>query len=308
MKFKIDKVFKEELKDLFMLVIITIPAWNEEQILGAVISEIKVIMDQTKYKYKIHVQDDGSTDNTVRIAKKYGALIHLNERHKGLADTFQAEIKYCLELNADIIVHTDADGQYPAEFIPKLLEEIEKGNDLVIGSRFTGKIENMPLIKRFGNMAFAYVFTQLCQTKITDSTTGFRAFTKNVAKDIYFSTNFTYTHEQLIRAARLKFRIKEIPIYARKTRESHLMKGPFDYAIRAWINIFRIYRDYNPLAFFGKIGVALFTLGVLSSLWILYNYLDTGMVGGIPRVILAAMLILAGIQIMLFGLLADMKK
>ncbi|MDP3728024.1 MAG: glycosyltransferase family 2 protein [bacterium] len=291
-----------------MLVVITIPAWNEEQTLGAVISEIILIMDQSKYKYKIHVQDDCSIDTTAKLAKKYGAIVHSNERHKGLAETFHEEIKHCLELNADIIVHTDADGQYPAEFIPKLIEEIEKGNDLVIGSRFAGKIEDMPLIKRLGNMAFAYVFTQLCHTKITDSTTGFRAFTKNVAKDIHFSTDFTYTHEQLIRAARLKFQIKEIPIYARKTRESHLMKGPFDYAMKAWINIFRIYRDYNPLAFFGKIGLTLFTLGLLSSLWVLYNYLATGMVGGIPRVILAAMLILAGMQIMLFGLLADMKK
>lgn len=291
-----------------MFIIITIPAWNEEQTLGAVISEIKVIMDQTKYKYKIHVQDDGSTDNTTKIAKSFGATVHSNERNKGLAETFKAEIKHCLEMNADIIVHTDADGQYPAEFIPKLIEEIEKGNDLVIGSRFAGEIEDMPIIKRIGNQAFAHVFTQLCKTKITDSTTGFRAFTRTVARDIQFSTDFTYTHEQLIRAAKLKFRIKEIPIYARKTRESHLMKGPFDYAIKAWLNIFRIYRDYNPLAFFGKIGLTLFTLGILFSLWILYTYLATGLVGGIPRVILAAMLILAGIQIMLFGLLADMKK
>lgn len=302
------KPFKSNIKKHLMLTIITIPAWNEEKTLAAVISEIKIIMDQTKYKYKIHVQDDGSTDNTVKIAKKCEAIVHSNERHKGLAETFKEEIKHCLELNADIIVHTDADGQYPAEYIPQLIEQIEQGHDLIIGSRFSGKIENMPFIKRCGNIAFAHVFTQLCGTKITDSTTGFRAFTKNVAKEIQFSTNFTYTHEQLIRAARLKFKIKEIPIYARKTRESHLMKGPFDYAIKAWINIFRIYRDYNPLAFFGKIGLTLLTIGLLFSLWVLYNYLGTGMVGGIPRVILAAMLILAGIQIILFGLLADMKK
>ena len=291
-----------------MLVIITIPAWNEEQTIAAVISEIRLVMNQTKYKYKIHVQDDGSTDDTVRIAKKLGAIVHSNVRNRGLAITFQEEIKYCLEEKADIIVHTDADGQYPAEYIPKLIEEVEKGSDLVIGSRFSGKIEDMPFIKRCGNIAFAKVFTQLCGTKITDSTTGFRAFTKELAKEIEFKTNFTYTHEQLIKSAQAKFKIKEIPIYARKTRESHLMKGPLDYAIKAWINIFRIYRDYNPLAFFGKMGVALVTIGVLLSLLVLYTYITTGMVGGIPRIILAAMLILAGIQIILFGLLADMKN
>ncbi|MSR86237.1 glycosyltransferase family 2 protein [Candidatus Woesearchaeota archaeon] len=291
-----------------MLVIITIPAYNEEETLPAVISEIRLIMNATKYKYKIHVQDDGSTDNTVLVAKKLGAVVHSNGRNKGLAITFQEEIKHCLDEKADIIVHTDADGQYPAEYIPKLLEEIEKGADLVIGSRFSGELEDMPLIKRVGNMAFAKVFTQLCKTKITDSTTGFRAFTKELATDIHFSTDFTYTHEQLIRAARLKFRIKEIPIYARKTRESRLMKGPFDYAVKAWINIFRIYRDYNPLAFFGKIGITLLAIGSILSLWVLYIFITEGIVGGIPRVILSAMLILAGIQIILFGLLADMKK
>jgi len=291
-----------------MLVAISIPAWNEENTLGPVISEIRTVMDQTKYKYKILVVDDGSIDKTVDIAQKFGAKVRSNGRNKGLAETFKAEMQFCLDEKVDIIVHTDADGQYPAEFIPKLIAEIENGYDLVIGSRFSGKIEAMPIIKRLGNMAFAKVFTQLTKTKITDSTTGFRAFTKEVAKEIVYTTNFTYTHEQLIRAARLNFRIKEIPIHARKTRESHLMKGPFDYALKAWINIFRIYRDYNPLAFFGKIGMVLVTIGVLIGLAILYTYLAYGVVGGIPRVILSAMLILAGIQIILFGLLADMRR
>ncbi len=291
-----------------MNIIITIPAYNEEETLGKVIYEIKLVMNLTKYKYKIHVQDDGSTDNTVKIAKQMGAIVHSNGRNKGLATTFQAEVKNCLQEKADIIVHTDADGQYPAEYIPKLLEKIEQGYSLVIGSRFSGELEDMPLIKRIGNIAFAKVFTQLCKTKITDSTTGFRAFTKQVAEEINFTTNFTYTHEQLIRAARLNFKIAEIPIYARKTRESRLMKGPFDYAMKSWINIFRIYRDYNPLAFFGKIGIFLLTIGSLLSLWVLYNFFTEGIVGGIPRVILAAMLILAGIQVILFGLLADMKN
>ena len=166
----------------------------------------------------------------------------------------------------------------------------------------------MPILKRFGNKAFAHVFTSLCKTKITDSTTGFRAFTRELAESISFSTTFTYTHEQLIRAARLKFSIVEIPIYARKTRESRLMKGPFDYAIKAWMNIIRIYRDYDPLAFFGKIGIGFLAIGSLLSLWVLYIFLTEGVVGGLPRVILAAMLILAGIQVILFGLLADMKR
>lgn len=291
-----------------MQVVITIPAYNEEESITRVIQEIKTVMTKTKYKYKILVLDDGSKDKTKMLAEKAGAIVYSHNRNKGLAETFKSEMKYCLQEKADIIVHTDADGQYPAEYIPSLIKEIENGFDLVIGSRFTGKIEDMPFVKRIGNIAFAKVFTSLTKTKITDSTTGFRAFTRELAETIKYNTDFTYTHEQLIRAAREKFKIKEIPINTRRTRESRLMKGPMDYAIKAWINIFRIYRDYNPLAFFGKIGLLLLVIGLLTGLWVLYTLITTGMVGGIPRVILSAMLVLAGVQIILFGLLADMKK
>ncbi|MBI5797801.1 glycosyltransferase family 2 protein [Candidatus Woesearchaeota archaeon] len=290
------------------MIIITIPAYNEEESITRVIEEIKAEMSKTKYKYRILVLNDGSKDKTKELAEKAGAIVYSHNRNKGLAETFKSEMKYCLQEKGDIIVHTDADGQYPAEYIPLLIKEIENGYDLVIGSRFTGEIEDMPFVKKMGNIAFAKVFTGLTKTKITDSTTGFRAFTRELAETIKYNTDFTYTHEQLIRAAREKFKIKEISINTRKTRESRLMKGSMDYAIKAWINIFRIYRDYNPLAFFGKIGLTLFTIGILTGLWIVYNILSTGMTGGLPRVILSAMLILVGIQITLFGLLADMRK
>lgn len=291
-----------------MRVIITIPAYNEEATIEKVISEIKDVMKKTRYKYKILVLNDGSKDRTKEVAEKAGATVYSHRRNKGLAKTFTSEMEYCLEEGADIIVHTDADGQYPAVYIPKLIEEVEKGTDLVLGSRFSGNIESMPLIKRLGNIAFAKVFTRLTKTTITDSTTGFRAFTREVAVSIQYTTDFTYTQEQLIRATRQKFTIKEIPIQARKTRNSRLMKGPFDYAIKAWINIIRIYRDYNPLAFFGKIGIIFLAMGTLLGLYIIDTVLTQGITGGTPRVILSALLILVGIQIILFGLLADMKK
>lgn len=291
-----------------MQVIITIPAYNEEKTICNVIDEIQSVMKKTKYKYKILVLDDGSRDHTKVVAEKSGAKVYSHVRNKGLAETFASEMYYCLEEGADIIVHTDADGQYPAEYIPTLINEIENGADIVLGSRFSGEIESMSVLKRIGNIAFAKVFTRLTKTPITDSTTGFRAFTKEVAESIKYTTDFTYTQEQLIRAAQQKFIIKEIPITARKTRESRLMKGPFDYAIKAWINIIRIYRDYDPLGFFGKIGIVFLTIGTLLGLWILADFLTIRMVGGIPRVILCALFILVGIQIILFGLLADMKK
>ena len=102
--------------------------------------------------------------------------------------------------------------------------------------------------------------------------------------------------------------IEEVPIKTRKTRESKLFSNPFQYAVKSWINIFRIYRDFAPLRFFGFFGAAFLFIGFLLGVWIIYTLSATGTVGGIPRVILSAVLIITGIQIYLFGFLADMLK
>src|SRR3989339_1592069 len=222
-----------------MKVIITIPAYNEEKTLPLVLEEIKQVMQNTKYKYKILVLDDGSRDRTAEIAEKQGAIVVSHPRNRGLAETFREEMKECLKLGADIIVHTDADGQYHPQHIPELIQKVQQGYDLVLGSRFRGRIENMPFLKLLGNIAFSKVLTSLTKTRITDSTTGFRAFTAEIARDINYINTFTYTQEQIIKAAKQGFRIAEIPILARKTRKSRLFKNPFQYAIKAWINILR---------------------------------------------------------------------
>ncbi|HLC70752.1 MAG TPA: glycosyltransferase family 2 protein, partial [Candidatus Nanoarchaeia archaeon] len=235
-------------------VIITIPAYNEELTLPAVLEEIKSVMQGTTYKYEVVVVDDGSSDKTIEVAKKHGAIV-VPKKHQGLAETFKAEMQECLKQKASIIVHTDADGQYHPQHIPELIRTVEEGYDLVLGSRFRGKIEDMPWLKWLGNKAFSRVLTKLTNVKLTDTTTGFRAFTAAIARDIEYINTFTYTQEQIIKAAKQGFKITEIPIIARKTRESRLFKNPFQYAVRAWINIFRIYRDYEPLAFFGRVGL-----------------------------------------------------
>ncbi len=293
-----------------MQVIITIPAYNEEKTIGNVLKDIKKVMKATKYRYRILVVDDGSKDETPEIAKKEGATVVSHTINFGLAETFKTEIEKCLEMGADIIVHIDADGQYLAKEIPLLIKEIEKGYDLVLGSRFKGKIESMPLINKLGNRAFSRVISQITKVKITDAQTGFRAFTKDVAKKIDIISNYTYTQEQIIKVIRKKFKIKEVPVYFAKrgAGKSKLMKNAFDYAIKAWVNLLRIYRDYEPLKFFGYVGGFFISVGFLLGIWIIIALLQTGTVGGIPRVVLSALFIMAGVQIILFGFLADMNK
>ena len=226
-------------------VIITIPAYNEEKTIGDVISKIKEVMDQTKYcySYLILVVNDGSEDETVEEAAKAGVCVFSHQENKGLAETFRTEMKLCCELGAEIIVHTDADGQYKAEEIPLLIEQVENGYDLVLGSRLKGSIEYMPKINKIGNKAFSFVISLLTKQKITDGQTGFRAFTRKIAEEIQIISDHTYTQEQIIRAAQNSYSIKEVPVYFSKRNdgESRLMRSPLEYAFRAWKNIFRIY-------------------------------------------------------------------
>jgi len=225
-------------------VIITIPAFNEEKTIGKVIQEIKHVMNKSHYSnnYLILVVDDGSSDKTVDEAIQAGAFVYSHKENKGLAETFQTEINICLTLEAEIIVHTDADGQYNAKEILKLIKEVENGNDLVLGSRIKGTIEDMSLIKNVGNRAFALVISCMIGRFVSDTQTGFRAFTQKVAREIPIISTHTYTQEQIIRAARMKFSIKEVPICFAKRSDggSRLMKSPFEYAIRAWKNIIRV--------------------------------------------------------------------
>jgi hypothetical protein len=243
----------------------------------------------------------------VEVAKEAGAIVVSNKRNLGLAETFKREMDECMRLKADIIVHTDADGQYPSFYIPEMIKKVEQGYDLVLGSRFVKGSYRGSLMKKLGNKAFAKVFSGLLRSRITDTTTGFRAFTIEVAK-LPLINSFTYTQEQLIRAGKAGMAVAEIPIKTRRTRKSRLFKNSFDYAIKAWINIFRIYRDFEPLKFFGRIGMFFILAGFILGVFILHRILTIGNSGGIPRVILSMLLILAGVQIGLFGFLADMYR
>ena len=121
-----------------MKIIITIPAYNEEKTIGRLVNEIRKVMQKTSYDYGVFVLDDGSKDKTAENAKKAGAAVFSLPKNYGLAEAFKTEISKAISLKADIIVHIDADHQYQPHEIPKLIAEIKKGNDLVLGSRFKG--------------------------------------------------------------------------------------------------------------------------------------------------------------------------
>ena len=289
-----------------MQVVVTIPAYNEERTIGTLIGRIHKAM-KGKYKYKVLVVDDGSTDKTKQIAKTNDAVVFSHPKNYGLAETFRTEIEKSLQMGADVIVHIDADIQYQPEEILKLIKEIEKGYDLVLGSRFLGKIEHMPWINRFGNNAFSDVVSQVAEMDISDAQTGFRAFTKELATKVKIRSDHTYTQEQIIRAVKSKFRIKEVPIYfAKRKDKSRLISNPFSYALKAWINILRIYRDYKPLKFFGVIGTLIFFVGLVIGIYMIYLHVTSGIAGHLALLMLDVIILSVGFQLLTFALLADM--
>ena len=291
-----------------MEVVVTIPAFNEEKRIRELVTKIRNVMRSAKYSYKILVVDDGSSDSTAQIAKQAGATVYSHPQNYGLAETFRTEIDKALKLGADVIVHIDADMQYNPKEIAKLLKEIDKGYDLVIGSRIKGTIESMPAIKKIGNIAFSKVISGIVRADISDAQSGFRAFTKDVAK-MPIMSNHTYTQEQIIRAVKNKFKIKEVPIhFAKRDGKSRLISNPFEYAIKAWINIIRTYRDYEPLKFFGFVGGLLVSMGFLIGLYLIYLHFTSGIVGHFPLIMLDVLILSLGLQIIIFGFLADMLR
>jgi len=293
-----------------MKIVVTIPAYNEEKTIGKLVDSIVKVMGKGRHGYEVLVLDDGSRDETAKNAKKAGAVVYSFPKNYGLAEAFRTEIEKALEMKADVIVHIDADRQYQPNEIPKLVAEIEKGYDLVLGSRFKGKIEEMPMVKRLGNKAFSRVISQITHLDISDAQTGFRAFTKEVAKKIQITSNHTYTQEQIIRAVRSKFKIKEVPIYfAKRHDESRLISNPFSYATRAWINLIRIYRDYEPLKFFGWVGTLILLAGfILGSYLVYFQIFGGGAFRHMGLMMLDILIITIGLQIVIFGFVADMFR
>lgn len=282
-----------------------IPAYNEETTIGDVIKSTFHFVDE------ILVINDGSSDNTVEVAKNAGAIVIDNIVNRGLGKTIQRGYNEALKRGADIIVQIDADRQYDPEEIPKLIQPIiENKADLVLGSRLENLKYEMPWIKKQGNKAFTWLLRRLTGADIKDGQTGFRAIRKEALETIELRGDFTYTQEMIVSASKEGWRIANVPInfYQRSAGESRLMSGPFSYALRAGMIIFRTMRDYDPLRFFGIPGLILFLSGLIIGSAILYRFISLGKIGYDSSVVLTVLLIMSGIQLLFLALMADMKK
>ena len=290
-----------------MKLIIQIPCLNEADTLEIALNDLPKHIDGID-EIEILIINDGSVDNTVEVAKKWGVNHVVSfKRNKGLAKGFMAGLDACLRNGADIIVNTDADNQYCGEDIEKLVRPILDGKaDIVIGERPIDNTEHFsPLKKKLQHLG-SYVVRKASQTDIPDAPSGFRAFSREAAMHINVMNNYTYTLETIVQAGRSSWAITSVPIRTNgELRKSRLFKSMGAYVKRSMITIIRAYMMYRPLTFFSVLGLIPFTCGFLIGLRFLSFWLSGAGSGHVQSLIFASTLMLLGFMTFIVGLQAD---
>ncbi|MEO1594696.1 MAG: glycosyltransferase family 2 protein [Pseudomonadota bacterium] len=291
-----------------MKLIVQIPCYNEAENIADVIAAIPRDIAGVD-EVAVMIIDDGSTDDTVSVARDAGAdIIHRNRRNLGLARTFRAGIDRALREGADIIVNTDGDGQYPGRFIPALIEPIVKHEaDITIGDRQTHKVAQFSPLKKLLQRYGSALVARLSDLDVPDAVSGFRAFSRDAAFDLNIVSSFSYTIESLIQAGRKQYAVTSVPIEVNEvTRPSRLFRSIHQFLARSGSTMFRMYAMYKPLRLYAYIGTVLMLLGAVPVVrFIIYYLLGDGS-GKIQSLIVGTVLLILGGLAILFGMLADL--
>ena len=288
--------------------IIQIPCKDEEEQLPATLADLPREVpgvDEVEWL----VIDDGSTDRTIEVARAHGVdhIVRLTN-NKGLAAAFEAGMDACLKLGADIVVNTDADNQYDARDMPKLVEPIVAGRaDMVIGDREVAGVEHFSPVKRRLQRLGSAVVRGASGTDVPDTTSGFRAYNREAAISMNVISKYTYTLETIIQAGKTQVALDHVPIRTNPTeRESRLFGSLSEYVRRNALAIFRVYTMYEPLKVFMTAAalVGLVAMVIFGRFGYFYFIEDEGS-GHVQSLILGAVLFIAAVQLAALGILGD---
>ena len=294
-----------------MKIFIQIPCFNEELQIKNIIEDIRNSLDSNNYDYEIIIIDDGSTDKTVEIAKENGIknIISL-KRNMGLGFAFNRGRIFALEQGADILVNTDADNQYKSEFLQDLIEHLKNSKtDIVVGVRKFDDIKHFSKSKIFLQKLGTSVVRLISGQKISDASSGFRAYNKEAIKKLRVDSNYSYTLETLIQAKEKDLLIGEVPIQINPpTRESRLFKSTTEFILKQMLIILKTFLLYKPLQFFSTLSVLPIFIGSFAILRFIYLFIFESGDGHIQSLILGVTLVLIGLLLFSLGLLGYLIK
>ena len=260
---------------------------------------------------EVLIINDGSTDKTVEVARSLGVKHIVEMPHNcGLAKAFVAGINTALSLEADIIVNTDADNQYCADDIEKIIKPILNGSaDIVIGSRPVSKIQHFSLLKKMLQKLGSFVMRLISSTDVEDAPSGFRAFSRNAAIQLNVFDNYTYTLETIIQARAKGLILECVPINVNPDlRKSKLVKNIFDYVRRSMFTMIRMFIIYRPFRFFAILASIFLIIGIFIGIRFLYYFINESGAGHIQSLILSAILILTGVQVAVIAVLSELMS
>lgn len=291
-----------------MKLVIQIPCLNEEKSLPVTLEALPKHIDGID-EIKILIIDDGSKDKTIETAKSYGVsdFVIFNS-NKGLAKAFVAGLNKALEMGADIIVNTDADNQYCADDIEKLVKPIlESRADIVIGSRPVNKIKHFSFLKKVLQNLGSFAMRCVSSTTVKDAPSGFRAFSRSAAVQMNIFDNYTYTLETIIQARAKGLIIENVEVNVNpELRKSRLFSNMFVYIKRSIFTMLRMFIIYRPFRFFIIIGLLFLLAGaILGARFLGYYFAGSGQ-GHIQSLILAAVLLISGVQVSLIAVLSEL--
>ncbi len=291
-----------------MKLIIQIPCHNEEHTLPETIAALPEKVEGFE-TVECLIVDDGSTDRTVEVARELGVDHIVRHTHnRGLAAAFMTGIESALEKGADVVVNTDGDNQYKADCIADLVAPIVAGNaQIVVGARPISTIAHFSPAKRALQRLGSWVVRVASGTDIEDAPSGFRAFHREAAIQLYVFDRYTYTLETIIQAGRLGIPIVSVPIEVNDpTRESRLIKSVFQYVWRSAKTILRIAILYKPLKFLAFLAAMLMIPGLIAFARFLVLFAMGEGSGNIQSLVIGATLIAAGAVTLVGGIIADL--
>lgn len=293
-----------------MKLVIQVPCLNEEETLPAVLKTIPKKIDGVD-EIIVLIINDGSTDKTVEVAKKYGVKHFIHHiGNKGLARSFHDGALYALSIGADILVNTDGDNQYPQEKIGELIKPIlDDKADMVIADRQTHLIPHFSRSKKLFQRFGTKVLNLAAGTNIPDAPSGFRAYSREALLQITVITRFSYAMETLIQAGNKRIKIASVKITTNpKTRESRLFNNSFEHMLKSGVAITRSFLMYKPYMLFVPLGSILALLAAVPFIRYMWFYLADDPGNHIQSLLLGSILFTASFISFTLGVIADLIR